>query len=43
MITMTNAGSGGAGGTNNMTANMGHGANGIAGNCWNFGTNAACN
>ncbi len=41
-ITMTNAGSGGPGGTNNTTANMGQGANGVAGNCWDFGKNAAC-
>ncbi len=42
MITMTNAGAGGLGGTNNMTANMGQGASGTAANCWDFGSNAAC-
>jgi hypothetical protein len=41
-IQMTNAGSGGMGGTSNTTANMGQGASGLAANCWDFGSNAAC-
>jgi hypothetical protein len=41
-IQMTNAGPGGMGGTNNTTANMGQGADGMAINCWDFGSNAAC-
>ena len=42
-IQMTNAGSGGMGGTNNTTVNTGQGANGMAVNCWDFGSNAVCN
>jgi hypothetical protein len=41
-IQMTNAGSGGMGGTNNTAANMGQGANGMAANCWDFAANAMC-
>jgi hypothetical protein len=35
-------GTGGPGGTNNTTAGMGKGADGMAANCWDFGKNAAC-
>jgi hypothetical protein len=42
MVQMTNAGSGGQGGMNNTTANMGQGASGIAADCWDFAANAAC-
>jgi hypothetical protein len=41
-IDMTKNGTGGAGGMNNMTANMGTGADGIANDCWDFGKKAAC-
>ncbi len=42
MITMANAGAGGMGGASNTTTGMGMGANGIAGNCWDFAANATC-
>jgi hypothetical protein len=42
MIDMTKNGTGGSGGLNNTTVNMGMGADGIAVNCWDFGANKAC-
>jgi hypothetical protein len=41
-IDATKNGKGGAGGTNNTTANVGQGADGVAANCWDFGANKAC-
>jgi hypothetical protein len=35
-------GTGGMGGSNNTTAMAGAGADGMAADCWNFGTNKAC-
>jgi hypothetical protein len=42
VITMTNAGTGGAGGQNSTAPNMGNGAAGVAGDCWDFGAKKAC-
>ena len=36
------AGTGGNGGDNNTTPGQGKGADGVAGECWDFATNAAC-
>lgn len=41
-IDMTKNGKGGDGGANNTAANAGKGADGVAGNCWDFMTNVAC-
>jgi hypothetical protein len=42
VIDMTKNGTGGMGGTDNTTANMGTGADGVAGDCWDFGAGRAC-
>jgi hypothetical protein len=42
MVDMTKNGTGGLGGNTNTTANGGKGADGVAANCWDFGSNATC-
>jgi hypothetical protein len=42
MIGTMNNGTGGPGGQNNTTTNMGNGAAGVAADCWDFAKNAKC-